>query len=107
METARAMLMDKGLPKWFWAEAVSTVVSLLNMISNQSCARQGANQSLEWTENLSKTSQGLRLHILYTRFERKKRKTYEKTKEGICLGYSTQSKCYRVYGLVTKKLIIS
>lgn len=30
METARAMLMEKGLPNTFWAEAVSTAVYLLN-----------------------------------------------------------------------------
>ena len=30
METARAMLMEKGLPKTFWAEAVYTAVYLLN-----------------------------------------------------------------------------
>ena len=30
METTRAMLMEKGLPKTFWAEAVSTAVYLQN-----------------------------------------------------------------------------
>ena len=30
METTRAMLMEKGLSKTFWAEAVSTTVYLLN-----------------------------------------------------------------------------
>ena len=30
METARAMLMEKGLSKTFWAEAISTAVYLLN-----------------------------------------------------------------------------
>ena len=30
METARSMLMEKGLPKTFWAEVVSIVVYLLN-----------------------------------------------------------------------------
>ncbi|KAK4385204.1 hypothetical protein Sango_2644400 [Sesamum angolense] len=38
---------------------------------------------------------------------REKHKLEEKTEKGIFLGYSTQSKGYRIYNLKTKKLIIS
>lgn len=37
----------------------------------------------------------------------KRHKLEEKTEKGIFLGYSSQSKGYRVYSLKTKKLIIS
>ncbi|KAL0341191.1 UNVERIFIED_CONTAM: hypothetical protein Sradi_4635900 [Sesamum radiatum] len=37
----------------------------------------------------------------------KRHKLEEKTEKGIFLGYSTQSKGYRIYNLKTKKLIIS
>ncbi|KAL0341549.1 UNVERIFIED_CONTAM: Retrovirus-related Pol polyprotein from transposon RE1 [Sesamum calycinum] len=40
-------------------------------------------------------------------FQEKRHKLEEKTEKGIFLGYSTQSKGYRIYNLKTKKLIIS
>ncbi|KAK4399803.1 Retrovirus-related Pol polyprotein from transposon RE2 [Sesamum angolense] len=40
-------------------------------------------------------------------FQQKRHKLEEKTEKGIFLGYSTQSKGYRIYNLKTKKLIIS
>ncbi|KAL0299921.1 UNVERIFIED_CONTAM: Retrovirus-related Pol polyprotein from transposon TNT 1-94 [Sesamum angustifolium] len=77
MEMARSMLQEKHLPKAFWAEAVYTAVYLLNSICY--------------------------VHIP----TEKRHKLEEKTEKGIFLGYSTQSKGYRIYNLKTKKLIIS
>ncbi|KAL0289281.1 UNVERIFIED_CONTAM: Retrovirus-related Pol polyprotein from transposon TNT 1-94 [Sesamum angustifolium] len=77
MEMARSMLQEKHLPKAFWAEAVYTAVYLLN-------------------------------RICYVHIPTEKRhKLEEKTEKGIFLGYSTQSKGYRIFNLKTKKLIIS
>ncbi|KAL0302718.1 UNVERIFIED_CONTAM: Retrovirus-related Pol polyprotein from transposon TNT 1-94 [Sesamum angustifolium] len=44
---------------------------------------------------------------MYIFQQRKRHKLEEKTEKGIFLGYSTQSKGYRIYNLKTKKLIIS
>ncbi|KAL0339170.1 UNVERIFIED_CONTAM: Retrovirus-related Pol polyprotein from transposon TNT 1-94 [Sesamum angustifolium] len=77
IEMARSMLQEKHLPKAFWAEAVYTAVYLLNSICY--------------------------VHIP----TEKRHKLEEKTEKGIFLGYSTQSKGYRIYNLKTKKLIIS
>ncbi|KAK4404113.1 hypothetical protein Sango_0779900 [Sesamum angolense] len=85
MEMARSMLQEKHLPKAFWAEAVYTAVYLLNRCPTK--ADQNMTPIEAWSE--------------------KRHKLEEKTEKGIFLGYSTQSKGYRIYNLKTKKLIIS
>ena len=107
METARSMLMEKGLPKTFWAEAVSTAVYLLNRCPTK--AVQDKTPVEAWSGR-KPSAKHLRVFgcICYTHIPKEKRgKLDEKTEKGIFLGYSTQSKGYRVYNIRTKKLIIS
>ncbi|KAL0283839.1 UNVERIFIED_CONTAM: Retrovirus-related Pol polyprotein from transposon TNT 1-94 [Sesamum angustifolium] len=77
MEMARSMLQEKNLPKAFLGRS-----SLHCSLSTQQ-------------------------YLLCTYSNREKAKLEEKTEKGIFLGYSTQSKGYRIYNLKTKKLIIS
>ncbi|KAL5731634.1 hypothetical protein ACHQM5_004343 [Ranunculus cassubicifolius] len=104
---ARTMMYDKGLPKIFWAEAVYTSVYLLNRCPTK--AVQNKTPIEAWS-NQKPSARHLRVFgcICYVRIPKEKRhKLEEKTEKGIFLGYSTQSKGYRVYNLRTKKLIIS
>ncbi|KAL0323577.1 UNVERIFIED_CONTAM: Retrovirus-related Pol polyprotein from transposon TNT 1-94 [Sesamum angustifolium] len=107
MEMARSMLQEKHLPKAFWAEAVYTAVYLLNRCPTK------AVQNITPIEALSgkkPSAKHLRVFgsICYVHIPTEKRhKLEEKTEKGIFLGYSTQSKGYRIYNLKTKKLIIS
>ncbi|KAL0393103.1 UNVERIFIED_CONTAM: Retrovirus-related Pol polyprotein from transposon TNT 1-94 [Sesamum radiatum] len=107
MEMARSMLQEKHLPKAFWAEAVYTAVYLLNRCPTK--AVQNMTPIEAWSGK-KPSAKHLRVFgsICYVHIPTEKRhKLEEKTKKGIFLGYSTQSKGYRIYNLKTKKLIIS
>ncbi|KAL0418481.1 UNVERIFIED_CONTAM: putative mitochondrial protein [Sesamum radiatum] len=107
MEMARSMLQEKHLPKAFWAEAVYTAVYLLNRCPTK--AVQNMTPIEAWSGK-KPSAKHLRVFdsIYYVHIPTKKRhKLEEKTEKGIFLGYSTQSKGYRIYNLKTKKLIIS
>ncbi|KAL0392758.1 UNVERIFIED_CONTAM: Retrovirus-related Pol polyprotein from transposon TNT 1-94 [Sesamum radiatum] len=76
-------------------------------VSHQGGSKHDSNRSVERQETFSKH---LRVFgsICYVHIPTEKRhKLEEKTEKGIFLGYSTQSKGYRIYNLKTKKLIIS
>ncbi|KAL0298706.1 UNVERIFIED_CONTAM: Copia protein [Sesamum radiatum] len=107
MEMARSMLQEKHLPKAFWAEAVYTAVYLLNRCPTK--AVQNMTPIEAWSGK-KPSAKHLRVFgsICYVHIPTEKRhKLEEKTEKGIFLGYSTQSKGYRIYNLKTKKLIIS
>ncbi|KAK4387924.1 Retrovirus-related Pol polyprotein from transposon TNT 1-94 [Sesamum angolense] len=107
MEMARSMLQEKHLPKVFWAEAVYTAVYLLNRCPTK--AVQNMTPIEAWSGK-KPSAKHLRVFgsICYVHIPTEKRhKLEEKTEKGIFLGYSTQSKGYRIYNLKTKKLIIS
>ncbi|KAL0375441.1 UNVERIFIED_CONTAM: Retrovirus-related Pol polyprotein from transposon RE1 [Sesamum radiatum] len=101
------MLQEKHLPKAFWAEAVYTAVYLLNRCPTK--AVQNMTPIEAWSGR-KPSAKHLRVFgsICYVHIPTEKRhKLEEKTEKGIFLGYSTQSKGYRIYNLKTKKLIIS
>ncbi|KAL0366816.1 UNVERIFIED_CONTAM: Retrovirus-related Pol polyprotein from transposon TNT 1-94 [Sesamum radiatum] len=107
MEMARSMLQEKHLPKAFWAEAVYTAVYLLNRCPTK--AVQNMTPIEAWSGR-KPSAKHLRVFgsICYVHIPTEKRhKLEEKKEKGIFLGYSTQSKGYRIYNLKTKKLIIS
>ncbi|KAL0313852.1 UNVERIFIED_CONTAM: putative mitochondrial protein [Sesamum angustifolium] len=101
------MLQEKHLPKAFWTEAVYTAVYLLNRCPTK--AVQNMTPIEVWSGK-KPSAKHLRVFgsICYVHIPTEKRhKLEEKTEKGIFLGYSTQSKGYRIYNLKTKKLIIN
>uniref|UniRef100_A0A151UDA6 Retrovirus-related Pol polyprotein from transposon TNT 1-94 n=1 Tax=Cajanus cajan TaxID=3821 RepID=A0A151UDA6_CAJCA len=107
MEMARSMLKEKGLPNTFWGEAVYTAVYILNRCPTK--VVQDKTPIEAWS-GIKPSAKHLRVFgsICYIHVpEEKRHKLEDKTVRGIFLGYSTQSKGYRVYNLQTKKLIIS
>ncbi|KAL0334838.1 UNVERIFIED_CONTAM: Retrovirus-related Pol polyprotein from transposon TNT 1-94 [Sesamum radiatum] len=88
-------------------EAVYTAVYLLNRCPTK--AVQNMTPIEAWSGK-KPSAKHLRVFgsICYVHIPTEKRhKLEEKTEKGIFLGYSTQSKGYRIYNLKTKKLIIS
>ncbi|GJU34868.1 putative ribonuclease H-like domain-containing protein [Tanacetum coccineum] len=79
IEAARTMLADSFLPNTFWAEAVSTACYVLNRVLV--------------TKPYNKTP-----YELLTGFDKRK------SDEGFLVGYSLQSKAFRVYNLETKRV---
>ena len=107
MEMAKLMLHDKGLPKTFWAEAVSTAVYLLNRCPTKAVwnrtpfeAWSGRKPSVKYFKVFGS--------IAYAQVPKEKRhKLDESSEKSIFIGYSTMSKGYRLYNLKIQKVIAS
>nr|GEW93454.1 retrovirus-related Pol polyprotein from transposon TNT 1-94 [Tanacetum cinerariifolium] len=104
IKVARTMLADSFLPNTFWAEAVSTACYVLNRV----LVTKPQNKTLYEliTGRIAIISYirpfGCHLTILNTidhlgKFE-------EKSDEGFLVGYSLNSKAFRVYNLETKRV---
>ncbi|GKC71924.1 putative ribonuclease H-like domain-containing protein [Tanacetum coccineum] len=83
IEAARTMLADSLLPTTFWAEAVSTACYIFNKIRPFGC-------HVTILDTLS----------VLGKFD-------GKCDEGFLVGYSLNSKAFRVYNLVTKKVEVN
>jgi hypothetical protein len=101
-ESARAMLHAKHLPYHFWAESMNTACYIHNRVT----LRKGTSSTLYelWKERKPTIKHfhvfGSKCYILSDREPR--RKMDPKSEEGIFLGYSTNSRAYRVYNPKTK-----
>jgi hypothetical protein len=107
MEMAKSMLHEKGLPKTFWAEAVYTVVYLMNRCPTK--AVWGKTPFEAWSGR-KLSIKHLRVFgcICYAQIPKEKRyKLDERSEKCIFVGYSSMSKGYRLYNLKTNKVIIS
>jgi hypothetical protein len=106
-ESARVMLHAKQMPYHFWAEAMSTACYIHNRVT----IRKGTSCTLYevWRGKKPNVSYfhifGSKCYILLDRDPR--RKLDPKGEEGIFLGYSTNSRAYRVYNNRTKVIIES
>nr|GEW91987.1 retrovirus-related Pol polyprotein from transposon TNT 1-94 [Tanacetum cinerariifolium] len=80
----RSMLKTKKMPKEFWAEAVDCAVYLLNRCSSKSLDNKTPQEA--WN-GLKPTVSHLRKHVL--------------------VGYDKQSKGYKLYNPVTRKVVVS
>ncbi|KAL4362450.1 hypothetical protein GQ457_04G012430 [Hibiscus cannabinus] len=107
MEMARCMLMEKNLPKKFWAEAVRTTVYLLNRLLTK--AVQDKTPVEAWFGR-KPSAKHLRVFgsICYAHIPAQKRSKLDaKADRGIFLGYDSQAKGYRIFNLDTEKIMIS
>ncbi|KAK2385434.1 putative mitochondrial protein [Trifolium repens] len=106
-ESARVMLHAKSLPYHFWAEAMNTACYIHNRVT----IRKGTSATLYelWRERKPTVKHfhvfGSKCYILADREQR--RKLDPKSDEGIFLGYSTNSRSYRVYNSRTKVVMES
>ena len=99
VEAARAMLEEKSLPKFYWAEAVRTAVFTQNRIGDKVSAHE---LYFETKPNL----RHLRVFgsIAYVRVPKEKRRKLDaKAKKYILVGYSNEQKGYKCYNPRTKQ----
>ncbi|XP_071700490.1 uncharacterized protein [Rutidosis leptorrhynchoides] len=107
MKMAKTMIHEKGLPNSFWAEAIYTAVYILNRCPAKAVENKTPIES--WSGK-KPSAKHLRVFgsIFYIHILKEKRyKLQEKSEKGIFLGYSIQSKGYRVYNLKTNNIVIS
>ena len=107
VEMARSMMNVVGLPKKFWAEAVATAVYILNISPTKAVLNQTPYEA--WKGRKPRVSHlkifGCIAYALDNSHSR--RKLDVKSKKCIFVGYSPQSKAYKLYNPVSEKVIIS
>ncbi|KAG7563872.1 Integrase catalytic core [Arabidopsis suecica] len=108
MEMARTLLADQGLPHKLWAEALFTSNYLQNLLPTK--AIEDDVTPIEKWSGHKPTVEHLKVFgsICYVHIPKEKRsKLEEKAKRGIFIGYSSNSKGYRVLLLDEEKVEIS
>lgn len=106
MEMERSVLKTKKLSNDFWAEAVACVVYILNKSPTKSVQNKIPHE----------TWKGKKHNVFHFRVFRcvcyslvpyeLRRKLDDKIEKCIFIGYSEESKAYKLYNLVSKKLMI-
>ena len=106
-ETIRAMLSESGLPKAFWAEALSTATYLRNRSPTKAVAEK---TPLEAWSGEKPNVQNLRIFgcICYAHIPKDERKKLDsKARKAVFVGYGKDKKGYRLYDIATKKFFFS
>lgn len=107
IEKARCMLIDANLPKKFWAESVNTASHIINRCPSR--VLNGKTPEEVWTGK-KPTLKYLRVFgcVCHIHVPKEKRKKFDPKSEAcIFMGYSDESKAYRVYQPIQGKVIIS
>jgi hypothetical protein len=107
MEMARSMIKEKQLPNEYWAEAVACSVYILNRCPTKTVINKTPEEA--WSKRKHNIAH-LRVFgcVAYSLIPQELRKKLDDRGEKcIFVGYSEQSKAYKLYNRITKKLIIS
>ena len=103
VEAAWAMLEEKSLPKFYWAEAVRTTVYIQNRIGDKVSVHElyfGTKTNLRHLRVFGS--------IAYVHVPKEKRRKLDaKAEKCILLGYSVEQKGYKCYNPHTKQACVS
>lgn len=96
-EAGRTLMLARGFGAEFWAEAINTAVTTLNLTGTSSI--KGATPSELWFRRKPNVKD---LHIfgeeVFTHVPKEKRRTFDaKAKRGYFIGYGEETKGYRVW----------
>lgn len=97
VEMARSMLKAKGLSDEFWGEAVATAVYILNISPTRAVMNRTPYEA--WTGKKPKVSHLKVFGCIAYALVNTRSKLDEKSIKCIFIGYSLQSKAYRLYNL--------
>jgi hypothetical protein len=103
----RSMLKEKGLPKQFWAEAIACSVYLLNWYQTKSVKNMTPQEA--WSGYKPSVAH-LQIFwcVAYAQVpEVKRRKLDDRGEKFIFVGYSEESKAYKLYNPLTNKVVVS
>ncbi|GJT68239.1 putative ribonuclease H-like domain-containing protein [Tanacetum coccineum] len=104
IEAARTMLADSFLPNTFWAEAVSTACYVLNRVLVTKPHNKTPYELLTGKTPIISYIRPFGCHVTIWNTIDHLGKFAGKSNEGLLVGYSLQSKAFRVYNLVTKRV---
>lgn len=107
VEAARSMLNQKSLPKKFWAEAVGVAVYLLNRFPTQALGDLTPYEAWHGRKpNVSHLKTFGCIGYAFVPAELR-RKLDEKSQKCIFVGYSKETKGYRLFDPISENLVIS
>ncbi|GJT76671.1 putative ribonuclease H-like domain-containing protein [Tanacetum coccineum] len=104
LEAARTMLADSFLPNTFWAEAVSTACYVLNRVLVTKPHNKTPYELLTGKIPIISYIRPFGCHVTILNTIDHLGKFAGKSDEGFLVGYSLQSKAFRVYNLETKRV---
>ncbi|GJX66247.1 putative ribonuclease H-like domain-containing protein [Tanacetum coccineum] len=104
IEAARTMLADSLLPNTFWAEAVSTACYVLNRVLVTKPHNKTPYELLTGKTPIISYIRPFGCHVTILNTIDHLGKFAGKSDEGFLVGYSLQSKAFRVYNLETKRV---
>ncbi|GKC06820.1 putative ribonuclease H-like domain-containing protein [Tanacetum coccineum] len=104
IEAARTMLADSFLPNTFWAEAVSTACYVLNRVLVTKPHNKTPYELLTGKIPIISYIRPFGCHVTILNTIDHLGKFAGKSNEGFLVGYSLQSKAFRVYNLETKRV---
>ncbi|GKB16831.1 putative ribonuclease H-like domain-containing protein [Tanacetum coccineum] len=104
LEAARTMLADSFLPNTFWAEAVSTACYVLNRVLVTKPHNKTPYELLTGKLPIISYIRPFGCHVTILNTIDHLGKFAGKSDEGFLVGYSLQSKAFRVYNLETKRV---
>ena len=96
-EMARSMLCDKNLPKYFWAETINTACHILNSLHKTHLKKTPYELYKGRKPNIGNFHVFSSTCYIFNNGKEALGKFDAKSDEGIFLGYSSQSKGYRVF----------
>jgi len=107
VEMARAMVVHKDCPKFLWGEATTTAVYILNRCPTKSVINMTPYEAI-WNKKPDISHLRVFGSMVYAhKTQEKKDKLDETSIKCVLIGYSEQSKAYRLMEPVSQKLIIS
>ncbi|GJV61195.1 putative ribonuclease H-like domain-containing protein [Tanacetum coccineum] len=104
IEAARIILVDSFLPNTFWAEAVSTACYVLNRVLVTKPHNKTPYELLTGKIPIISYIRPFGCHVTILNTIDHLGKFAGKSDEGFLVGYSLQSKAFRVYNLETKRV---
>ncbi|GJU63887.1 ribonuclease H-like domain-containing protein [Tanacetum coccineum] len=107
IEAARTMLADSLLPTTFWAEAVSTACYIFNRVRVTKPQNKTPYELLFGHKPIISYIRPFGCHVTILDTLSVLGKFDGKCDEGFLVGYSLNSKAFRVYNLVTKKVEVN
>nr|GFA27882.1 ribonuclease H-like domain-containing protein [Tanacetum cinerariifolium] len=104
IEAARTMLADSFVPNTFWAEAVSTACYVLNRVLVTKPQNKTHYELITGKIPIISYIRPFGCHVTILNTIDHMGKFEEKSDEGFLVGYSLNSKAFRVYNLETKSV---
>lgn len=107
LEMARSLMKCGGLTNKFWAETVATTVQLINISPTHALLHKTPYEAWQGIKPSMKHLKVFGCIVYVLILAQKHQKLDEKSERCLSIGYCTNSKAYKLYNHLTKKVIIS